>query len=94
MNNKVYRQTGLYDAIRIENDILLIPLNGCENKKAVLLNETSAKIFGYLQEEKGEIEIAELLFEQFDVERSQIEKDIINCIKRLISLHVIDMYKG
>lgn len=90
MENNKYMRTDLYDIIRIDKDILLIPFNGNDNtKKAILLNEISAIIFNCIENGKTFQEIVDQLFEQYDVEIDRLKDDTLNCIDKLLSLNAI-----
>lgn len=92
MKNAKYTQTGLFDVTKIDSDILLIPFNGNQDlKKAVLLNEISAAIFGHIGEGKTLFEIVDLLMEKYDVERAMLERDVCRCIEQFMSLRIIDL---
>lgn len=56
----------------------------------IKLNSTAVDIWNLIQEGKDENEICELLLNQYDVERDQLEKDIRATINRLIEQGILE----
>ena len=56
----------------------------------IKLNSTAVDIWKLIQEAKDENEISELLLNQYDVERDQLEKDIRATINRLIEQGILE----
>ena len=56
----------------------------------IKLNSTAVDIWNLLGEGKNENEICEILLSQYDVERSQLEKDIRTTVNRLIEQGILE----
>ncbi len=56
----------------------------------IKLNSTAVDIWNLLGEGKDENEICELLLSKYDVERSQLEKDIRTTVNRLIEQGILE----
>jgi len=65
---------------RILNDIILYD----ESKgDFYMLNETSAKIWEWLKEGKGESEIIRLLMDEYEVSEDQVREDVSEVVRYL-----------
>ena len=53
------------------------------------MNETSYKIYSFIKEGKNISEIIDKLFDEFDVDKKELETDINECIKDMINAGVV-----
>lgn len=65
-------------------------LNTTDNGSCVyIMNETSYKIYSFIKEGKNISEIIDKLFDEFDVDKNELETDINECIKDMINAGVV-----
>ena len=69
-----------------ERYFLYTPDNG---SCVYIMNETSYKIYSFIKEGKNISEIIDKLFDEFDVDKKELETDINECIKDMINAGVV-----
>lgn len=65
-------------------------LNSSDNGSCVyIMNETTYMIYSFIKEGREIPEIIDRLFDEFDVDKSELETDVKACIKDMINAGVI-----
>lgn len=57
----------------------------------VQLNESAAEIWKYIAEGKSRKEICDLMFDKYDVERSQLERDVDKTVATLVENGFVEL---
>ncbi len=72
------------------NQTVIVPTGNAGFSGIVQGNETFGVILGLLKEDTTEQQIIDKMSEQYDVSRSEIEKDVVGVIGRLRKIGAID----
>jgi len=72
------------------NDTVVVPTGNAGFSGVVQGNETLGIILDFLKKDTTEQQIIDKMSEQYDAERSEIEKDVISIISRLRKIGAID----
>ncbi len=72
------------------NDTVVVPTGNAGFSGVVQGNETLGIILDLLKKDTTEQQIIDKMSEQYDAERSEIEKDVISIISRLRKIGAID----